>query len=414
MPSTKSKREKPSHERKTLHDFFKATPLGPSSTVKRETAQKAVARSSARASLQQEIIEIDSDSEDAVEIVETKSYKRRKLSPRNTEDCSDLQILDSSVKANLFSPGKPLNSDHLTVLVNSQSRPRKARKNSSQDHISFGVPILLLPKAPLDVEQQQTSVFEKPYLHETQTICFIESSGRTSSFLPTVASSSKQVSMPTKEYVDIDLTVGNWETGDDEGGDSELDGRSNGESSVDINMPGPNIRKTEASLDEWEVVSFENFLPQQLSSGMCDPQDASLIDDTSSIPFLDGGPELQTESSEAPQTGHSFLHPPPRIFGPPVLLSCDGKRPNNGKSASGNAFSVLMSSFKENEVWREASVVERKTSFPQKSNGGRRKAPFYKVLQGMPVAVDAFRYGAIPEVTAYFLTSVSHFQLLLN
>jgi len=147
---------------------------------------------------------------------------------------------------------------------------------------------------------------------------------------------------------------------------------------------------------------------------MCDPQDASLIDDTSSIPFLDGGPELQTESSEAPQAGHSSLRSPPRMFGPPVLLSCDGKRPNNDKGAIGNAFSVLMSSFKENEVWREASVAERKTSFPQKSNGGRRKAPFYKVLQGMPVAVDAFRYGAIPEVTAYFLTSVLHFQLLFN
>jgi hypothetical protein len=261
MPSTKSKREKPSRERKTLHDFFKAKPLGPSSAVKRETAPKAVARSSARASLQQEIIEIDSDSEDAVEIVETKSYKRRKLSPGNTEDCSDFQILDSSVKAKFFSPGKPLNSDYPTVLVNSQSRPRNARKNPSQDHISFGVPILLLPKASIDVEQQRTSVFEKPYLHETQTNCFIESSGRTSSFLPTVASSSKEVSMPTKEYVDIDLTVtvGNWETGDDEGGDSELDGRGNGESSVDINMPGPNTRTTEANLDEWEVVSFENF-----------------------------------------------------------------------------------------------------------------------------------------------------------
>ncbi|KAH9172975.1 DNA repair metallo-beta-lactamase-domain-containing protein [Lactarius sanguifluus] len=41
---------------------------------------------------------------------------------------------------------------------------------------------------------------------------------------------------------------------------------------------------------------------------------------------------------------------------------------------------------------------------PTKANGGRRKAPFYKVMQGMPIAVDAFCYGAIPGVTSYFLT----------
>jgi len=33
-----------------------------------------------------------------------------------------------------------------------------------------------------------------------------------------------------------------------------------------------------------------------------------------------------------------------------------------------------------------------------------KKAPFFKVLEGMPIAVDAFQYGAIPDVEAYFLT----------
>ena len=67
-------------------------------------------------------------------------------------------------------------------------------------------------------------------------------------------------------------------------------------------------------------------------------------------------------------------------------------------------FSVLMTSHKENEAWKEASAAEDRNFRPTKGNGGRRKAPFYKVMQGMPIAVDAFRYGTIPGVTAYFLT----------
>lgn len=78
------------------------------------------------------------------------------------------------------------------------------------------------------------------------------------------------------------------------------------------------------------------------------------------------------------------------------------KREGNGS----NAFSFLMSSLKENEIWKEATIAKDRYYRTQTSKGGRQKAPFYKVLQGMPIAVDAFKYGAIPGVTAYFLTFV--------
>ncbi|KIY71920.1 DRMBL-domain-containing protein [Cylindrobasidium torrendii FP15055 ss-10] len=65
---------------------------------------------------------------------------------------------------------------------------------------------------------------------------------------------------------------------------------------------------------------------------------------------------------------------------------------------------MLMASRTDNEAWIEADIASPRKGPKVKTSTGRSKAPFYKVLQGMPIAVDAFKYGAIPNVTAYFLT----------
>jgi hypothetical protein len=109
----------------------------------------------------------------------------------------------------------------------------------------------------------------------------------------------------------------------------------------------------------------------------------------------------------------SFALPP---HSPTALLSTHNSPPppaqlKTEESVACDAFSILMSSRKENNAWKEAEAAEDRGFRPTKATGGRRKAPFYKVLEGMPIAVDAFRYGAIPGVTSYFLTYAYPFTI---